>query len=76
MISKRRCPHTGVVNFFIAAEPLIAVGSVSERAAPAHYDWHCYLDVPINGTAPDMAMAEAELKEAIARRRHRTVSIV
>jgi hypothetical protein len=74
MISKRYCPHTGVVNFFIAADPLIAVGSVSERAAPRHYDWHCYLDDPINGTAPDMTIAEAELKEAIASRRHRTVS--
>jgi hypothetical protein len=34
VISKRHCPHIGVVNFFIAAEPFIAVGSVSEEAAP------------------------------------------
>ena len=29
MISKRHCPLTGVVNFFAAADPLIAIGSVS-----------------------------------------------
>ena len=72
MISKRHCPHTGVVNFFIAVDPFIAVGSVSEGATPNHYNWHCYLDNPINGSARDMAIAEAELKEAIASRRHRT----
>jgi hypothetical protein len=62
------------VNFFIAAEPYIAVGSVSEGAAPNQYDWHCYLDDPVNGTARDMIIAEAELKAAIASRRHRPVS--
>lgn len=76
MISKRRCPRTGVVNFFIAVEPLIAVGSITKRGAPDHYDWHCYLDEPVNGTALDITIAEAELNDAIARRRHRPVSIV
>ena len=76
MIFKRDCPHTGVVNFFIAADPIIAVGSVSEGAAPNRYDWHCYLDDPINGTASDMTVAEAELKAAIASRRHPHVSFL
>ena len=73
MISQRRCPHTGVVCFFVVANPLITVGSVNEGAAN-HYYWHCCLDDPINGTASDMTVAEAELKAAIARRRHRPVS--
>lgn len=70
MISKRHCPHTGVVNFFAAADPLIAIGSVSETAkSPNRYAWHCYLDDPVGGVAPDMAIAEAELERAIASRR-------
>ena len=27
MLSMKRCPHTGVVNYFDASEPLFAVGS-------------------------------------------------
>jgi hypothetical protein len=73
VISKRHCPQTGVVNFFTAADPLIAVGSISEAATSAHYDWHCYLDDPIAGTAADMAIAEARLKKAIASRRERAL---
>jgi len=69
VISKRHCPHTGIVNFFIAADPFIAVGSVTETAASAHYAWRCYLDEPVGGSAPDMAIAETELKKAIADRR-------
>jgi hypothetical protein len=69
VISKRNCPHTGVVNFFASADPLIAIGSVSETATPAQYAWRCYLDHPVGGTAPNMAVAEFELKRAIADRR-------
>ena len=70
MISKRHCPHTGIVNFFAAADPFIAIGSLSATARPPHYAWRCYLDDPVGGSAPDMAIAETELKRAIASRRH------
>ena len=70
MLTKTRCPHTGVVNFFSAADPLLAVGSVSENVASAHCAWHCYLDTPTSGIAPDIEMAEARLRTAIAARRH------
>ena len=69
MISKRHCPHTGVVNFFAAGDPLIAIGSVSETTGAPSYAWRCYLDSPIGGAAPDMTIAEAELRHAIAIRR-------
>jgi hypothetical protein len=68
VISKRHCPFTGIVNFFASADPLMAIGSVRETT-PAQYAWHCYLDDPVGGTAPDMAIAETNLKRAIARRR-------
>jgi hypothetical protein len=70
VISKQRCPFTGIVNFFASADPFIAIGSVSETVTPARYAWRCYFDDPVSGTAPDMAIAETELKRAIASRRH------
>ena len=73
MISKKHCPHTGVVNFFAASDPLMAVGSVSKATKPAQYDWRCYLDDPVAGSAPDMAIAEAYLRQAIESRRSHAV---
>ena len=69
MITKTRCPHTGVWNFFIAADPLLSVGSVSKTPTPSQYAWHCYLDDPASGVATDLAIAEARLRDAIAHRR-------
>ena len=68
MITKRRCPHTGIVNFFSHADPLLAVGSVSRAMGPTHYVWRSYLDDRRSGVAADSAAAEAHLRDAIARR--------
>jgi hypothetical protein len=73
VISKRECPHTGVINFFAASDPLIAIGSVS--ATPRNFAWRCYLDDPAGGTAPDASIAEAELKKAIALRHEPVVPV-
>jgi hypothetical protein len=67
VITKQRCPHTGIVNFYGKADPLLAVGSVSEGALPAQYIWRCYLDDREAGIASDSAMAEAHLRDAVAR---------
>jgi hypothetical protein len=69
VISSRICPHTGIVNYFIASDPLLAVGSVTEGTTPTQFDWRCYLDDPVAGTAPDMRVAENALRRAIALRR-------
>ena len=69
MISSKICPHTGVVNYFIGSDPLLAVGSVTGRTTPTHFDWRCYLDDPVAGTAPDMRVAEDALRCAITLRR-------
>jgi hypothetical protein len=55
------------VNFYGKADPLLAVGSVSEGAKPAQYIWRSYLDSPEAGVAPDISIAEADLRDAIAR---------
>jgi hypothetical protein len=63
---KQRCPHTGVVNFFTAADPLLAAGSIVERGS-SRFVWHCHLDDEHSGAAGDAARAEAELRWAIAQ---------
>jgi hypothetical protein len=70
VIIKTRCPHTGVVNFFTEADPLLAIGCVAEGAT-ARFAWHCHLDDPASGVADDMGVAEAHLRNAIAARRSR-----
>ena len=71
MITKRRCPHTGVVNFYEKAEPLLAVGSVSTGTkASARYIWRSYLDDRETGVARKISIAETHLKSAIARAKH------
>ena len=69
MLLKRRCPHTGVVNFFSESDPLMSVGSVvvAAKAPQAEFTWRCYIDERACGIVPDAALAEAHLKTAIAR---------
>jgi hypothetical protein len=59
MLSRRHCPHTGIVNFFAESEPLLAIGSVVKAGKPALYHWRYYLGQgPAVGIAPDMRSAE------------------
>ena len=68
MLLRRRCPHTGVINFFSQADPLLAVGSVVEPRAPqTEFAWRCYIDERACGVVPDAALAEVYLKRAIAK---------
>jgi len=69
VITKRRCPHTGVINFYEKADPLLAVGSVSAVTKPARYIWRFYLDEQESGVARNSSIAEAHLRDAIARAR-------
>ncbi len=66
MLSKSRCPFTGVVNFFTLADPLLSVGSVAVTGAPARYVWRCHVGDEASGLAPDISLAEAQLRRAIA----------
>jgi hypothetical protein len=67
MLSKSRCPHTGVVNFFTHEDPLLAVGSVAKAGKLEGYAWHCFVGDEVGGLAPDLQLAETSLKRAIAR---------
>lgn len=67
MLSKRRCPHTGVVNFFFPDEPHLAVGSVI-KAGRSGYLWRCYTDpCTATGSVADMKTAERRVVELCRR---------
>jgi hypothetical protein len=75
MLSKRRCPHTGVVNYFFADEPHFSVGSVI-KAERLGYLWRCYTEpCAATGSEVDMHAAEqrvTELCREAAARQDRT----
>jgi hypothetical protein len=64
MLSKLRCPHTGLVNFFTDADPFMSVGSII-AIAPSRYVWRCYLLDHRCGVAADPMSAEADLRRAL-----------
>lgn len=59
MLAKRRCPHTGIVNFFFEPERFLAVGSIAETARPKGYIWRSYVGKEAVGLSAEMASAEA-----------------
>lgn len=66
MLSKRRCPHTGVINFYSSDDPFLPVGSVV-KAEGARYLWRCYADPCAGvGTVRDIVSAEAHLAQLCA----------
>jgi hypothetical protein len=63
MLSKRLCPHTGIVNFYFDAEPHFAVGSVV-KAAGKGYLWRCYTDpCEAVGAEDDIRAAEQRVAD-------------
>lgn len=67
MLSTRRCPHTGIVNFFYAADPHLAVGSVI-KGDRSGYLWRCYAEpCEGGGSVADMKTAERRVVEFCRR---------
>jgi hypothetical protein len=64
MLSKQRCPYTGVVNFFTRADPFVSVGSITKAGERStEYHWRVYDAAHvISGIAQDMRSAEERLK--------------
>ena len=63
MLSKRRCPYTGVINFYSSEEPFLAIGSVV-KVARARYHWRFYADPCAGvGSATDLSSAEAHVRD-------------
>ena len=64
MLSKQRCPHTGLVNFFTDVDPFLSVGSII-ATAPSRYVWRCHLVDHRCGVTSDPVSAEANLRRAL-----------
>jgi hypothetical protein len=64
MLSKLRCPHTGLVNFFTDVDPFISVGSII-ATGPSRYVWRCHLVDHRCGVTTDPMSAEANLRRAL-----------
>jgi hypothetical protein len=65
MLSRKRCPHTGVVNFFLDADPHLAIGSIIKTGGSTGYQWLYYTDpCAATGTERDLKSAERRLAEA------------
>jgi hypothetical protein len=64
-LSSRRCPHTGVVNFFSESDPHFAIGSIARCGTAADvggFTWRCYAGEALSaGHAPDLKTAERRL---------------
>lgn len=59
MLSRKRCPHTGVVNFFVDADPYLPVGSAIRIGRSSGYHWRFYSDpCAAGGAAPNLKSAE------------------
>lgn len=65
MLAKKRCPHTGIVNFFCDPEPFMAVGSIAETGGSGACVWRCYIGNEAGGLSANMASAEARLERVI-----------
>ncbi len=64
MLSKRRCPYTGVLNFYSEEDPHLAVGSVVASAGH-RYVWRYYTEpYARGGSTADMGTAEREVLAA------------
>jgi hypothetical protein len=58
MLRKRRCPYTGVVNFYSEEDPFMAVGSVVKDSESGFF-WRYYTEpYARGGLASDIGSAE------------------
>ena len=73
MLSKQRCPHTGIVNYFAASEPFFALGSIaSGKYSADEYHWRVYDAAKvISGIAKDMRSAEQRLERELRMKTQR-----
>ncbi len=61
MLSKRRCPRTGVVNFYFDEDPFMAVASVVPGEGTRFF-WRFYTDpFARGGLTTDMKSAERQV---------------
>jgi hypothetical protein len=58
MLMQKRCPHTGIINFFATTDPNLAIGAATTSDRSNHVSWRFYLDDATAGWTRDLASAE------------------
>lgn len=70
MLLVKRCPHTGVVNFYAEDEPFLAVATIARCNAVSDaegFAWWCHApDDSRSGFALDQSVAERQLMKSYA----------
>jgi hypothetical protein len=71
MLLSKRCPFTGIVNFYTDTDPHMSVGSIARCGTTApkasSFAWRCYTaDSSSSGHAPDLGTAERRLMNFLA----------
>lgn len=68
MLSAKRCPHTGIVNYFSELDPHLAVGSIARcGTSAAGFTWRCHAGgAERSGRAPDLESAQQRLTSFLA----------
>ena len=62
MLSRKQCPHTGIVNFFEKTDPHIAIGSAVMLRDRGTYHWLSFsADRDNGGIANDLGDAERQI---------------
>jgi hypothetical protein len=64
MFVRRRCPHTGVINFYTEEDQGLACGSIVQ-VAPSDFFWLTHIDEVRRGLARHLPVAEAHLYRAL-----------
>ena len=67
MLSAKRCPHTGVVNFYSEIDPHLAIGSIARcGTSAAGFTWRCHgSGAERSGRAPDLESAQQRLSSIL-----------
>ena len=62
MLSRKRCPHTGIVNFYETTDPHVAIGLAMRERGETRYRWLSFADDQHpSGFAADLGAAERSL---------------
>ena len=62
MLAMKRCPHTGVVNFFDTTDPHFCVGSIAQGRGRGKFQWRSFTGADTrSGRVADLKTAQHDL---------------
>lgn len=74
MLLQRRCPHTGVIDFYSDEDPHLSIGSVYKSRTGHRVLWWFHLDDELAGNTDDLIAAERQIsgiyRDFVLRHQH------